>query len=77
MSTRAYILMEVQVGRANQVSQALRELPGVVNTDVITGPYDLIGEIAVDDITAMADLVTGQMQGVRGVLKTTTCVAAS
>ncbi len=76
MPTRAFILIETQVGRANQVVQALRSLPGVVSADVVTGSFDVIALIEVDTMGAMADLVTGQMQGIRGVLRTITCVAA-
>ena len=76
MPTRAFILIETQVGRANQVVQALRSLHGVVNADVVTGSFDVIVLIEVDTMGAMAELVTGQMQGIRGVLRTITCVAA-
>ena len=76
MPTRAFILVETQVGRANQVVQALRALPGVMSADVVTGTFDVIALIEVDNMAAMAELVTGQMQGIRGVLRTITCVAA-
>ena len=76
MSTRAFILIETQVGRANQVVQALRSLPGGKTADVVTGSFDVIVLIEVDTMSAMAELVTGQMQGIRGVLRTITCVAA-
>ena len=76
MPTRAFILIETQVGRANQVVQALRSLPGVKSADVITGSFDVIALIEVDSMGSMAELVTGQMQSIRGVLRTITCVAA-
>jgi len=76
LPTRAFILVETQVGRANQVVQALRSLPGVQSADVVTGSFDVIARIEVDSMGAMADLVTGQMQGIRGVLRTITCVVA-
>ena len=76
MPTRAFILIETQVGRANQVVQALRSLPGVISADVVTGSFDVIALIEVDTMGAMAELVTGQMQSIRGVLRTITCVAA-
>ena len=76
MPTRAFILIESQVGRANQVVQALRSLPGILSADVVTGSFDVIALIEVDSMVAMAELVTGQMQSIRGVLRTITCVAA-
>ncbi len=76
MVTRAFILVETQVGRAQQVAHALRILQGVRSADVITGTFDVIALIEAPDMGVMADLVTGRVQGIRGVLRTITCVAA-
>lgn len=76
MAARAFILIEIQAGRAKQVAQELRSFEGVLSTDVVTGKFDIIALIEAPDMTAVADLVTGQVQGVRGVLRTITCVAA-
>jgi len=76
MPTKAFILIEVQVGRANHVADALRFLPQVTTADVVTGTFDIIASIEVADMAAMADLVTSQMQSIRGVIKTITCVTA-
>ena len=76
MPTKAFILIEVQVGRANNVADSLRSLQEVTSAEVVTGPYDIIASIQVPDMAAMADLVTSQMQSIRGVIKTITCVTA-
>jgi len=76
MPTKAFILIEVQVGRANHVAGSLRSLPEVTCADVVTGTFDIITSIEVADMAAMADLVTSQMQSIRGVIKTITCVTA-
>ena len=76
VGSRAYILIETQVGRSKQVSRDLRAFEGVISADVVTGTFDIIALIEAPDMSAMADLVTGQVQGIRGVLRTITCVAA-
>ena len=76
MATRAFILIETQVGRAKQVALELRTFQGVMSADVVTGTFDIIALIEASDMSAMADLVTGQVQGIPGVLRTITCVAA-
>ena len=76
MGTRAFILIETQVGRAKQVALALRVLEGVMSAEVVTGTFDIIALIEAPDMSAMADLVTGRVQGIRGVLRTITCVSA-
>ncbi len=60
----------------NLVVQSLRSLTGFISSDVVTGSFDVIALIEVESMGAMAELVTGQMQGIRGVLRTITCVAA-
>ena len=76
MATRAFILVETQVGSAKQVAEALRSFAEVRTVDVVTGTFDIIALIETPDMSAMADLVTGQVQGIRGVLRTITCVTA-
>ncbi len=76
MTTRAYILIETQVGSVKAVVGELRALEGVVSCDIITGPFDVISLIESTDMGAVADLVTGQVQRIHGVIRTITCVAA-
>ena len=76
MPTKAFILIEAKVGMVQQVVRSLRALNGVATADVITGTYDMIVLVDAADMSAMADLVTGRIQGVPGVLRTITCVIA-
>ena len=76
MPTKAFILIEAKVGLAQQVVVSLRALHGVTSADVITGSYDIIVLVEAADMGVLAELVTGQIQGVTGVLRTITCVAA-
>ena len=76
MPTKAFILIEAKVGMVQQVVRSLRALNGVATADVITGTYDMIVLVDAADMSAMADLVTGRIQGVPGDLRTITCVVA-
>ena len=76
MSTRAFILIETQVGRVQAVRDALRSMDGIRSADAVTGNFDVIALVEAGDMAAMAELVTGKIQGVRGVMRTITCVAA-
>ena len=64
MGTNAYILIEVQVGRATQIVRSLRLLDGVKSADIVTGPFDVIALIEAPNMAAVADLVTGLVQGI-------------
>ena len=76
VATRAFILIETQVGRTRHVAEMLRTFEGVKSADVITGQFDVIALVDVQDLREMADLITTRVQGIRGVLRTITCVAA-
>ena len=76
MATRAYILIETEVGRAREVLTALRGMDKVAQADIITGTYDLIALAEADDMVMLVDLVTAQVQNIAGVERTITCVAA-
>ena len=80
MAARAYILIETKVGQARKVLTSLRAMENISQADIITGTYDLIAlaeaDDEADDMVALVDLVTGQVQGIEGVERTITCVAA-
>jgi DNA-binding Lrp family transcriptional regulator len=76
LPTRAFILIETQVGKSQEVAAALRRMEGVKSADVITGTYDVISLIDATDMSAVADLVTGRVQAIHGVMRTITCVSA-
>ena len=76
VAARAYILIETEVGRARHVLADLRAMANVLEADIITGSYDLIALAEADDMVALVDLVTAQVQNIGGVQRTITCVAA-
>ena len=76
MATRAYILIETEVGRAKEVLLALRAMANVSEADIITGAYDLIALAEADDMVALVELVTMPVQNTNGAVRTITCVAA-
>ena len=69
----AYILIETEAGKAATVAAALRDLPGVSETAVLAGPYDVIARAQAHNIDELARLVTSQLRALDGVLRTMTC----
>jgi DNA-binding Lrp family transcriptional regulator len=68
----AYILVETEAGKAAAVAAALRDLPGVPETAVLAGPYDVIARAQAPSVDELARLVTSRIQALDGVLRTTT-----
>jgi DNA-binding Lrp family transcriptional regulator len=46
----AFILVQVQLGRAASVLEGLRSLEGVIDAELVTGPYDVIALVRVPNL---------------------------
>jgi DNA-binding Lrp family transcriptional regulator len=75
MGTKAYVLIEVAVGKAKIVTTEILKLEGVQTVDVVMGTFDIIAIVNASDISAVASLVTGDIHTIDGVLRTQTCLA--
>jgi DNA-binding Lrp family transcriptional regulator len=69
----AYILIQVEAGKAAVVAAALRDLPGVSETASVAGPYDVIARAQARDIDELGKLVATRVRALDGVTRTLTC----
>ncbi len=74
MTARAYILMNVEVGKQRAVVGKLRSFPGVQEIDAVHGPYDIIAVVEVSNMIEVGDLVSDRIHEVDGVQHTVTCL---
>ena len=77
MNRKAYVLIQVEVGQAASVAEALQTKPGIVAADVVAGPHDLVVTIQGSDADAMARTVFNNIQTIPGVTHTTTYMVVS
>lgn len=73
MAVRAYVLIEVEIGKAGEVVEAVQKLKGVKSADSVTGPYDVMATIEVADVDTVGSVVK-QIHSITGVCKTITCI---
>ena len=73
MTVSAYVLIQTEVGKASQVTKAVRDLSGIVQVDGVTGPYDVIARADSVDLDELAKQVVMPIQEVEGVTRTLTC----
>jgi DNA-binding Lrp family transcriptional regulator len=59
--------------QAATVAAALRDVPGVLETASVAGPYDVIARAQAPDIDELAKLAASQVQALDGVTRTLTC----
>jgi DNA-binding Lrp family transcriptional regulator len=73
MSVTAYVLIQTEVGRAEKVARASREITGVVDADNVAGPYDVIVKVEASTLDDLAKVVVSEIQKVEGITRTFTC----
>jgi DNA-binding Lrp family transcriptional regulator len=71
---QAYVLIQTKVGDAGQVARELERIPGVVSSDPVTGPYDVVVRVQASDLDDLGRVVAVDVQGIDGITRTLTCV---
>jgi DNA-binding Lrp family transcriptional regulator len=69
----AYILVQTEVGKATSVAASIKQIPGVLLAEDVTGPYDVIVRAEADTVDDLGRLVVAQVQQVEGITRTLTC----
>jgi DNA-binding Lrp family transcriptional regulator len=69
----AFVLIRTETGHAFVVADDVREIDGVLASDVVTGPYDVIIKIEATTLDELAKLVLSKVQAVEGITRTYTC----
>ena len=57
MTVSAYILIRTEVGKAATVAQGVREIPGVLAADDVTGPFDVVVRVEAPSMDELGRLV--------------------
>lgn len=70
---KAYILIQTDSGKAADVAKAIDSIAGVISTEAVTGPYDVIVFSEAEDVDALGQLVVTSIQPVDGIVRTLTC----
>jgi Cys-tRNA(Pro) deacylase len=70
---KAYVLVQVRVGRSAEVASEVARIESVLSSDVVNGPYDVIALAEAADIDDLGELVVARIQAVDGVTRTLTC----
>ena len=69
----AYILIQTEVGKAEQVSRNVRAIAGVREAENVTGPYDVVVKVEADGVDQLGRLVVSEIQMIQGITRTLTC----
>ena len=70
------MLIQTEVGRAEVVAKQLAGLPGVVSSEYVTGPYDVVVRVEAGTSAVLQSDVVPSVQQVTGITRTLTCPIA-
>ena len=69
---RAYVLINVQPGKSNEVADNLTRIPGVISAEPCWGRPDIVAQVQAEDLPSLGTLVLSTMQSLPGVESTDT-----
>lgn len=71
----AFVFVHAEVARIPEVAEQVAAIEGVAEVYSVTGDIDLIAIVRVRSADAIADVVTGQLNRVPGIISTRTHIA--
>ncbi len=73
----AFVLIQTEVGRAEVVAKQLAALSGVLSSEYVTGPYDVVIRVGADTLADLQSSVVPTVQQGPGITRTLTCPIAN
>ncbi|TGG78098.1 Lrp/AsnC family transcriptional regulator [Streptomyces albus] len=70
---QAYVLIQTEVGKASTVAEIVSKIPGVIQAEDVTGPYDVILRAQADTMDDLGRMVVAKVQQAAGITRTLTC----
>lgn len=72
MATKAYVLMKVKTGKAQEVLKTLKAVPGVEQAHACFGQPDIFGLVNAEDERSLAEMIMTKVHTIPGVEETDT-----
>ena len=73
MAVSAYILIQTEVGKAAEVANRVADIDGVVTSEDVVGPYDVIARAEAETMDDLGRMVVSRVQMIEGITRTLTC----
>jgi len=74
MSIKAYVLANVEIGSGAGVVEGLLAIEEVRSAENVTGPFEVIAVVEVDDTATLGELLISKIEATKGITSTLTCV---
>ena len=74
MAVKAYVLVVADPGKTKHVLEIIRKIGGVTETHEVMGPYDIVVEISVENLTDIPAILGDKIRKIAGIQSTTSLV---
>jgi len=71
----AFVLVKCELGRLEEVANAVMEIDGVSEVHSVTGPFDLLVKLYAPSYEDFGDVIPDRLQKVKGIRETETLLA--
>jgi len=71
----AFVMIQAERRRMQDVARRMAEIPGVEEVYSITGDWDIIAVLRLKEYDGLAEIVTGRMAEIPGIVRTNTHLA--
>ncbi len=71
---QAYVLMDLEIGKTDEVLEQLRQIDEATVIAVTTGAYDIIVRLRVPNLEALYDITIHRIHTIPGIKETSTAV---
>ena len=72
-----FLLIEIEVGRLDEIVRKIRAVPSVTEVEAVTGPYDVIVKLEAPHINEALDTVIHRIRKISGIKSTETLVTVA
>jgi DNA-binding Lrp family transcriptional regulator len=73
VTVHAYVLIQTDIGRAAYVAEQVSGIDGVLSSEAVTGPYDVIVQTEAPSMNDLGRMVVRDIQQIEGITRTITC----
>ncbi len=72
---KSYVLIKAKTGFVQSALEKIRKIKKIEKADSVTGKYDVIVKIKVEETNEILNIVAGKIQDIEGIDETKTCIA--
>lgn len=74
MTVSAYIFFDVKLGKTQDVLNNLRSIPNITNVAVVTGEWDIVARITIDNLEELYLITSEKIHLIEGIIDTQTAI---